>query len=221
MPRILRRWALVGCLSAALPTLAPGDASGQLAERAWVTFRVTSMHHLAGLWSTAGIGPGGEEISWRHRVEPTFGLGATSGGSILEGFGLRVDGEWTPDVTLEADERGPRLLGEGSKSAYWLTGSAWVAPRPVCGTLCLSGAVGYGIGHFHLSQSELRGDIASPVADAQTRGVWRIGLELRLRRAPGLALQVADYVTDLEPFYGGDDLTPLHLLVVGVGLGTR
>lgn len=149
--------------------------------------------------------------TWQHRVTPSVVLGASLGAQIAEVLGVRVDADLVPRANLEPGEGGPRLGGQGDPAA-WIVASIQLTPSITCGEVCARLAVGYGYGHFEFSQDELRGHVVNPVARAQWTGVWRLALDLSARRlARYLSLTVADHIAQVDPYYSGEHLTPLHL----------
>jgi hypothetical protein len=197
--------------------LLPVAAAGQPGAPPLITVRATIPSHLSGFERTNTSGA--DDFEWQHRLSPTHGIGGTLALPLIQGIGVRLDRDYVPELDLETGEGGPRLSGDG-EPAHWWAASVWVAPAVVCQSVCLAATIGYGRAHYDFPQIELRGDVVNPVAAAQTIGVWRFGLDVRvLRGTPSAVIQVADYVGTVDPVYEGEELSTLHVLLIGFGIG--
>jgi len=204
-----------------LDLLSPARMGAQYFQRPSVTVRVGSSLHVAGL--ERSLKPElrqGTGASWQHQVEPSTAIGATVAAAYGRGLlGVRVDGDLVRRAEIRRDPAGPRLINPASGKSYWMTGSAWIAPRFLCGRRCVQLSAGVGRGFYDYAVLELRGDIANAVAPAQHITAGRVGVDVRL---PFLGrffvVQVADHFGRLTHGYSeGELLSPIHTVVVALG----
>ena len=168
--------------------------------------------HAAGFTRTNVTGS--DESKGQHRVIASGVFGASLRVQLVDYAGLSVDADYMPRVRLDDSEGGVRLGEADPDEIKWLVASAWAKPGFVCGRVCLTVAVGYGRGWYEFSQGEQRGDIVNPVAVRQDQAAWRFALNVAVPElSERFSLTIADYVATVEPYYSGERLSALHMLL--------
>lgn len=205
-----------GVSAAARPTQA------QWVDPPTVTLRAGAAFHVAGLRNSLRPELGrGSEGRWRHQLEPALALGATLATALRSGLlGVRLEADVVPHATIRQDPSGPPLDELPTGRSYWLTGSLSIAPARVCRARCVSISAGGGSSAYNYQATDVRGDIGNWLAKRQQIGVWRFGIEAALPiLARRVTVQAVDYVGRLTPGYSvGEQLSPIHTLVVSAGL---
>jgi hypothetical protein len=200
----------------------PASSQGQRWYTPTVSIRAGAAFQVAGLRNSLRLELGrGSEGRWRHQVQPAVALGATLSAALRPGLlGVRLDADVVPHATIRQDPAGPLLDELPTGRSYWLSGSLIIAPAVLCRTRCVAFSAGGGRGAYNYDAREVRGDISGSFAPRQEVGVRRFGAEVTLPiLRHHVTVQAVDYVGRLTPGYSfGEQLSPIHTLVVSAGL---